>query len=315
MRDDLALHFCPVERTLTEFLCRNIQSMKLPSFPIVLAAVALAMLPSLAAAESAQDIVKKFESEKMASLEAYLKANPDAKDKEIAVTALIDSAAAMEDQDKLHVYLQQKYELMDKGPEADLQVLIGGVVQPLLGAQMAKGDADAAKKFIEQVKTDLAAHPMSANVNQFLEQLAGQLNQPQVGNKMDIAFTSTAGDEIDLSKMEGKVVLVDFWATWCGPCVAEMPNVIAAYQKYQDKGFEVVGISLDQDKEAMERFTADKGMTWPQYFDGEGWGNKIAQKFGISGIPATFLIGKDGKIVATDLRGGALEAQLDELLK
>ncbi len=289
--------------------------MKIPSFAIILAAAAVAMIPAFAAAESAQDIVKKFEGEKMAALEAYLKANPDAKDKEEAVTALIDSAAAMEDQDKLFVYLQQKYDLMDKGPEADLQMLVGGVIQPLLGAQMAKGDTDGAKKFIEQVKTDLAAHPMSANVNQFLDQLAGQLNQPQVGTKMDIAFTSTAGDEIDLSKMEGKVVLVDFWATWCGPCVAEMPNVIAAYQKYHDKGFEVVGISLDQDKEAMERFTADKGMTWPQYFDGEGWGNKIAQKFGISGIPATFLIGKDGKIVATDLRGGALEAQLDELLK
>ena len=290
--------------------------MKIPSVPLLLtAAAAVAMLPLSASAESAQEIVAKFEIQKMAALEGYLKANPKADDKEATITAIIDSAAALEDQDKLISYLEKKYEIMDKGPDADLQTLIGGVVQPLLGSMKATDDTDGALKFIEQVKADLATNPESEGINQFLDQLVGQMTQPGVGSSMDIAFTSTAGDEVDLSKMEGKVVLVDFWATWCGPCIAEMPNVIAAYEKYQEKGFEVIGISLDQDKEKLESYTEDNGMNWPQYFDGKGWENDIASKFGIQGIPATYLIGKDGKIVATDLRGGALEAQLEELLK
>ena len=215
-------------------------------------------------AESVDDIVKKFDTQKISALDAYLKANPEAGDKEQAITALIEASAAVEDSDKLLGYLKQKYDIMEKGAEADLQMLIGGVVQPLLGSYISSGDTASAKTFIETVKTDLAAHPMSAQINQFLEQLGAKLNQPMVGSKLEIAFTSSAGDEIDLSKMNDKVVLVDFWATWCGPCVAEMPTVIAAYEKYHDKGFEVIGISLDQDRDALDKFTKERGMTWPQ---------------------------------------------------
>ena len=86
-----------------------------------------------------------------------------------------------------------------------------------------------------------------------------------------------------------------------------MPNVIKAHNELNEKGFEVIGISLDQDKAALEKFIADNKMPWPQYFDGKGWQNEISGKFGISSIPATFLIGKDGKIIATNLRGAALE--------
>ncbi len=285
--------------------------MKLPSLPTLLA---VAMFANPLLAESVSDIVEKFDSQKIAALDAYLKANPEAGDKEAAITALIEASAAVEDSDKMLGYLRQKYDMMEKGANADLEMLIGGVVQPLLGSYLSSGDSASAKTFIETVKTDLAAHPMSAQINQFLEQLGAKLNQPMVGSTLEIAFTSTAGEEIDLSKMNDKVVLVDFWATWCGPCVAEMPTVIAAYEKFHAKGFEVIGISLDQDMEALDKFTKERGMPWPQYFDGKGWENAIAGKYGISGIPATFLIGKDGKIVATDLRGPALEAHLEKLL-
>ena len=283
--------------------------------PLFVAAAAVAMLPQLAVAESTEEIVQKYESQKMAALEGYLKDNPDAEDKEAAITALIDSAASLKDQDKLVSFLEQKYAIMDKGPQADLQTLMGDVVQMLLGSMKAKGDVPGALKFIDEVKADLADNPESEGINNFLDQLATQFQQPQVGSTMEIAFTSTSGEEIDLAKMSDKVVLVDFWATWCGPCIAEMPNVIAAYEKYKDKGFEVIGISLDDDKEKLEEFTRKNGMPWPQYFDGKGWENEIASRYKITGIPATYLIGKDGRIVATDLRGGALEAQLEELLK
>jgi thiol-disulfide isomerase/thioredoxin len=110
------------------------------------------------------------------------------------------------------------------------------------------------------------------------------------------------------------VVLVDFWATWCGPCVGELPNVLAAYGKYHDKGFEVIGISLDQDEIALKSFIKAKGMVWPQYFDGKGWDGKLCQKYGVISIPETFLLDQEGKIVAKELRGPALDEKLAEML-
>ncbi len=131
---------------------------------------------------------------------------------------------------------------------------------------------------------------------------------------VDIKFTATDGQEMDLAKLRGKVVLVDFWASWCGPCITEMPVVAAAYKKFHDKGFEILGISLDQDKAAMEGALKKHGMTWPQYFDGAGWKNKISTAFGITSIPAAWLIDKKGMLRETDLRGDALGAGIEKLL-
>ena len=118
----------------------------------------------------------------------------------------------------------------------------------------------------------------------------------------DLKYTAVDGNEVDLASLRGKVVLVDFWATWCPPCRAEVPNVVATYQKYHDKGFEVLGVSLDTDKNELVTFTNDNGMAWPQYFDGRGWGNEIASSNGVRSIPAMWLIGKDGKLITKNAR-------------
>ena len=130
---------------------------------------------------------------------------------------------------------------------------------------------------------------------------------------LDLKFTAVDGEKIDLAKMRGKVVLLDFWATWCPPCRAEVPDVVATYKKFHDQGFEVIGISLDHDKDAMLGFTQEHGMVWPQYFDGQGWDNAISSGFGIDEIPAMLLIGKDGKVVKPEGSGdlaGEIEKQL-----
>ncbi len=133
------------------------------------------------------------------------------------------------------------------------------------------------------------------------------------GKPLELAFKAVDGRSVDLAAMKGKVVLIDFWATWCGPCVGELPHVLEAYHKLHDRGFEIVGISLDQEKDALEQFTKKRGMPWPQYFDGEGWGNKFAQEFGITGIPAMWLIDRDGKLVDMEARND-LAGKVERLL-
>ena len=133
------------------------------------------------------------------------------------------------------------------------------------------------------------------------------------GKPVEIKFQAVDGRHVDLTKMQGKVVLVDFWATWCGPCVEELPHVKAAYEKYHAKGFEIVGISLDQDLARLQEFTKAQGMPWPQYFDGKGWGNIISSKYGIRGIPTMWLVGKDGNLADTNARQD-LEGKIAKLL-
>ena len=122
------------------------------------------------------------------------------------------------------------------------------------------------------------------------------------------------GKAISLADYKGKVVLLDFWATWCGPCVGELPNVKANYDKYKAQGFEIVGISLDEDEEALRSFVKAKDMTWPQIFDGKGWEAGDAKTYGVQAIPFTLLIGKDGTIAAVNPRGEALEPAIKAAL-
>ncbi len=121
-----------------------------------------------------------------------------------------------------------------------------------------------------------------------------------------VKTTDLSGKPISLAQYKGKVVLMDFWATWCGPCVGEMPNVIAAYKKYHAQGFDIVGVSLDQDKGALTKYIAANKMPWRQIFDGKGWGSAVGRQYGVQAIPFGLLIGRDGKIIALEVRGPAL---------
>jgi peroxiredoxin len=131
----------------------------------------------------------------------------------------------------------------------------------------------------------------------------------------DFEGPALGGGTLMLSDYKGKVVLLDFWATWCGPCVAEVPNVIETYEELHAKGLEIVGISLDDDRASLDSFLAGHpGMSWKQVFDGQAWESPIADLYGVDAIPFTLLIDKEGKIAARDLRGGDLKAEISKLL-
>jgi len=135
----------------------------------------------------------------------------------------------------------------------------------------------------------------------------------RVGKPLAIKFSAIDGRSVDLAQMGGKVVLVDFWATWCGPCVREVPTVRAVYDKLHAKGFEIVGISFDEKKAALQSFVLKEKMTWPQYFDGKGWNNAFGVKFGIESIPTMWLVDKKGVLRNVDAREN-LGAKVEKLL-
>ena len=130
----------------------------------------------------------------------------------------------------------------------------------------------------------------------------------------DLAFPDPDGNIRKLSDLRGKVVLLDFWASWCRPCRGENPHVVAMYQKYHDKGFEVFSVSLDRDKESWRRAIAADGLVWPNHVsDLKYWSSEAARTYGVSSIPSMFLLDQNGRIIAKNLRGEALSNALKQL--
>ncbi len=138
---------------------------------------------------------------------------------------------------------------------------------------------------------------------------------PAAGTTAGSGFVDIDSRPLVLDGCKGKVLIVDFWATWCGPCRRELPNVIGIYNKYHSQGLDITGVSADNmPREEFRAWLQQAGIGWPQYWDGLGWGNKVFAQYGIRSIPATFIYDRQGKLAAQNLRGPDLEAKVAELL-
>jgi thiol-disulfide isomerase/thioredoxin len=266
--------------------------------------------------DSLEALMKDMQQKQSAALEEYVKGHADAADIERARAVLVMALLGSEEFAKALPFLRERYAaLLLKKEDMNLRTDFAMVVDPLFASIQRVEGKDKAKAFIGSVRKDFEMHKDAEQIGKFLVRMEKQLNRPAAGEAFTLKFTSLDGKEVDLAKMKDKVVLVDFWATWCGPCRNELPFVKEAYKKYHDKGFEIVGISLDQERAKLDDFLKKEEIPWAQYFTGDGWETDLAQQHGITSIPATFLVGKDGKVAATDLRGKKLEEKVAELLK
>ena len=190
----------------------------------------------------------------------------------------------------------------------------------LLYVQVIPGEQAKGIEMLKKIGADYPETKFGKQAPIMIKQLADQAEaaetqKRQIGAPLkDFDEKDLDGKPLSIASRKGKVVLVDFWATWCGPCVHELPNVLKTYEKYHDKGFEIIGISLDSDKDKLTSFIKEKKMTWPQYFDGKGWQNKVSTQYGIQSIPSTYLIDKEGKVIAIGLRGDDLDAAVGKAL-
>ena len=192
-------------------------------------------------------------------------------------------------------------------PGSDNRQVVYSSIIPLF----TQNDLQYTKQLCNRFITE---YPNSLEAKQLKEQLpkgASTVGEPVP----ELSLMDASGKIISLSSLRGKVVLIDFWASWCGPCRGENPNVVAAYNQYKDKGFTVYSVSLDNNKDQWQAAILKDGLAWTSHVsDLKGWQSDAAKLYGVKGIPATFLIDKEGVLVATNLRGEELNAKLAELL-
>jgi peroxiredoxin len=256
-------------------------------------------------------------SKEVEQLEKVLKVQQNFQAKSAGLQADFQKAAMKKD-DKAKESIQGKFFAMQKEQNEELKKLItqGG---PTLASWFATNALNPEEEyaFLAPLAPQFEkAFPNSEYIKDFSAKVAQYKNAVQVGSQApDINLSSPEGKSVSLSSLRGKYVLIDFWASWCGPCRQENPNVVKMYNKFKGKNFEIYGVSLDREKEKWTQAIAQDGLSWVHVSDLKFWQSAGAEAYGVRSIPATFLLDPNGKVIAKNLRGQALEAKLAEILE
>ena len=213
-------------------------------------------------------------------------------------------------------------EQINKNPASAFNIVLSNSLMPMQGfIDYPKENVEILRKMADSYTEKYANSPVSKSLNEQVTQIESgyqEYLELKSGKKFapDLIMKSPEGKEIKLSSLKGKVVLVDFWASWCGPCRKENPNVVRLYNKYKNKGFTIYSVSLDTEKSSWVNAIEQDGLIWPNHVsDLLGWKSFVVKLYGFDAIPHTVLVGKDGNIIDVGLRGKALEDKLAELLK
>jgi thiol-disulfide isomerase/thioredoxin len=238
-----------------------------------------------------------------------------------------DNTASEEEQIKKFLELRKPLdnyarEQMDKDPGNPANIVLSTSLTPAMGfdnwdAKNLETFKRVAFAYEEKYKDSPIAMSMSLQVNQ-IEAGYNEYMSFKSGTKEapEIELKNPDGKVIKLSSLRGKVVLIDFWASWCGPCRQENPNLVKIYNQYKNKGFTIYSVSLDRDLESWKRAIESDGLVWPNHVsDLLHWNTPMTQLYGFQSIPFTVLVNKQGKIIGTNLRGTSLEQKLKEVLK
>ena len=214
--------------------------------------------------------------------------------------------------------IEKEYYVIQGGNTVKVKTLIRQNAATVVGGFAVGAFLNPEEEF--SFSDSIAAIQRRANPNSpFTKELTARLEPlratAQGTMAPEINLATPTGPKLTLSSLRGKYVLIDFWASWCGPCRQENPNVVKAYNQFKDKGFTIYSVSLDQDKAKWERAIASDGLTWNHVSDLAGWNSVAGAAYGVKAIPQSFLIDPQGKIIAKNLRGEALVAKLAEVLK
>lgn len=212
--------------------------------------------------------------------------------------------------------LQQQFEKIVAETEKEQHVLFEKYSDsPVTALVVAMGMAQMDYTSLSEIYGLLGDAAKNSPYGRMITQQLDRLKQVEVGSEApDFKAANLDGDTLTLHGIAGKVKLLDFWASWCGPCRQEMPNVCRLYKKYKDKGLEIIGISLDEKRQEWAKTMAAEKMTWPNVSDLKGWKSDIAALYFVKAIPCMLLLDENNRIIAKNLRGRELEKKIEELL-